>query len=575
MKRFGKSMAWLLVVLMLALTACGGDAGNDTQAAGSNGAGGGNETAGGSEGGNAGGTEGTSVIIGQSSEVANLNPMIQPRTPDSNVQCMIFSFLVIPDEELNYVGDLADNWDISEDGTVYTFHLKEGVKWHDGEDFNADDVVFTLTSLAAPTYNGGNDGRVMSIVGAADYQAGTADSVSGIKKVDDYTVEITLEAPNAAFLSNMYTSILPEHILANEDPGAWGQNDFNRAPIGTGKYKFVEWKAGQYISLERNEDYYGQKPTIRNVTVQFGADTTLVAALLNGEIDVLYNLAASEVENVEAMDGVSAYTYEQMTVTYIGLNQLVESLSDLRVRQALSYGIDKEALISTVYGEGKAYICDDVFPGNHWSHSESVTKYEYNPEKAKALLEEAGYTMNASTGIYEKDGQPLHLTYDMSTSTDGRSIAALIQQQWKEIGVDMEVIEQDFAVLAYEKLLPGEASEETTADSFQCYTLGFGVEADPQEYNEYFSTSTGAGSWNFIHYSNPQVDQLFKDQLLLSDPDERAECFHQIADLISQDIPWIPLYNRAGIAGLSDRVQNFVCDYRGITFQIEKWTVAE
>ena len=568
MKKFKRSVAWLLAVLMLVMTACGGsgDAGKDTQAAG------GSEPA---QGGEASNTEGTSIIIGQSSEVANLNPMIQPRTPDSNVQCLIFSFLVIPDEELNYVGDLAESWDISEDGTVYTFHLREGVKWHDGEDFNADDVVFTLTSLAAPTYNGGNDGRVMSIVGAADYQAGTADSVSGIKKVDDYTVEITLEAPNAAFLSNMYTSILPEHVLANEDPGNWGQNDFNRAPIGTGKYKFVEWKAGQYISMERNEDYYGQKPSIQYVTVQFGADTTLVASLLNGEIDVLYNLAAAEVENVEAMDEVSVYNYEMLTVYYIGLNQLVESLSDLRVRQALSYGLDKQTIINTVYGEGNAYVCDDVFPSNHWSHSENVTVYEYNPEKAKALLEEAGYTMNDSTGYYEKDGQTLHLTYDMSTSTDGKAVAALVQQQWKDIGVEMEVIEQDFATLAYTKLLPGEASEETTADSFQCYTLGFGVEADPQEYNEYFSTSTGAGSWNFIHYSNAQVDQLFKDQLLLSDPDERAACFHQIVDLISQDIPWIPMYNRAGSAGVSQKVQNFVCDYRGITFQIEKWTVTE
>ena len=105
--------------------------------------------------------------------------------------------------------------------------------------------------------------------------------------------------------------------------------------------------------------------------------------------------------------------------------------------------------------------------------------------------------------------------------------------------------------------------------------MGFGVEADPNEYNEYFSTSTGAGSWNFIHYSNPEVDQLFKDQLLLTDPDERAECFHKIADLISKDLPWIPLYNKAGIAGVSDKVQNFVCDDRGITFQIEKWNIAE
>ena len=101
---------------------------------------------------------GSSIIIGQSSEVANLNPMIQPRTPDSNVQCLIFDYLVIPDENLNYVGDLAESWDISDDGTVYTFHLQEGVKWHDGEDFNADDVVFTLTALASPEYTGGNEG---------------------------------------------------------------------------------------------------------------------------------------------------------------------------------------------------------------------------------------------------------------------------------------------------------------------------------------------------------------------------------------------------------------------------------
>ena len=547
MKKLMKPLALLMAVVMVTLTGCGGSGSDES---------------------------GSSIIIGQSSEVANLNPMIQPRTPDSNVQCLIFDYLVIPDENLNYVGDLAESWDISDDGTVYTFHLQEGVKWHDGEDFNADDVVFTLTALASPEYTGGNEGRVMSIVGASEYQAGTADSVEGIKKIDDYTVEITLASPNAAFLSNMYVAILPEHILGEESPADWGNDDFNRAPIGTGKYKFVEWEAGQYISLERNDEYFGTMPSIENVVVQFGADTTLVAALLNGEIDVLYNLPATEIENVEAVDGVGVYNYEMMSVYYIGLNQLDPDLSDLRVRQALAYALDKQTIVDTVYGE-TATVANDIFPDNHWSHNPDVTVYEYNPEKAMALLEEAGYTMNDSTGYYEKDGETLHLTYDMSTSTDGRQVAALIQQYWKAIGVEMEVIEQDFATLAYSKLLPNNATEETTAESFQCYTLGFGVEADPEEYNAYLSTSTGAGSWNFIHYSNPQVDELFQQQLLETDPDARADCFHQIAQIISDDVPWIPLYNKATSAGLSDRVQNFAADFRGINFQIEKWTLAE
>ncbi len=547
MKKLMKPLALLMAALMVTLTGCGGSGAEDNS---------------------------SSVIIGQSSEVANLNPMIQPRTPDSNVQCLIFDYLVTPDENLNYVGDLADSWDISDDGTVYTFHLKEGVKWHDGEDFNADDVIFTLTSLASPEYTGGNEGRVMSIVGAPEYQAGTADSVSGLKKIDDYTVEMTLSSPNAAFLSNMYVAILPEHILKDESPADWGNDDFNRAPIGTGKYKFVEWEPGQYISLERNDDYFGTMPSIENVVVQFGADTTLVAALLNGEIDVLYNLPSTEIENVEAVDGVSVYNYEMMSVYYIGLNMLDPDLSDLRVRQALAYALDKQTIVDTVYGD-TATVANDVFPDNHWSHNPDVTVYEYNPEKAKSLLEEAGYTMNSSTGYYEKDGRTLHLTYDMSTSTDGRQVAALIQQYWKAIGVEMEVIEQDFATLAYSKLLPNNATEETTADSFQCYTLGFGVEADPEEYNAYLSTSTGAGSWNFIHYSNPKVDELFQQQLLETDPEARADCFHQIAEILAEDEPWIPLYNKATSAGLSDRVQNFTADFRGINFQIEKWTLAE
>ena len=140
-------------------------------------------------------------------------------------------------------------------------------------------------------------------------------------------------------------------------------------------------------------------------------------------------------------------------------------------------------------------------------------------KKAKSLLTEAGYTMNDSTGYFEKDGKTLHLVYDLSTGSTGEAIATLIQQQWKEIGVELEVVTQDFSTLAFTKLLPDSGASETTADSYQMYTLGFGVEVDPNEYNEYLSTNTGAGSWNFGHYHNEEVDELFKQQLKQTDPE--------------------------------------------------------
>lgn len=518
----------------------------------------------------------STVRIGQAAEVANLNPMLQPRTPDTNVQSLIFDYLVIPDENLNYVGALASSWDISEDNLTYTFHLEKGATWHDGVPFTAADVVFTFTSLADPAYTGGSENRVMGVKGAKAYQAGESDAIEGLYASDDYTVVFELTEVNAAFLSNMYTAILPKHILENESPAEWANDDFNRAPIGTGKYKFVEWKSGQYISLAKNDAYFGAQPSIENVVVLFGADTTLVAALINGEIDVMYSLPASEMETVDAMPGIGYFTSPALNMYYIGLNQLADGISDLKVRQGLSHAIDKQTLVDTVFGD-VAYTTDDIFPLNHWSHSDDIDVYPYDVAKAKALFEEAGYALNGA-GIYEKDGKPLHVSIDIADSSTNAAVAALIQQMWKAAGVDCEIITQDFATLAYTKLFPSDADGNprfVTADDFMTYTLGFGVEVDPNEYNDYLSTAKSAGSWNFISYSNPKVDELFAKQLTLTDPDERAAVFHEIAKITSEDIPWIPLYGKSNIDGVSDRVQNFVSDFRGITFQIQKWTLAD
>jgi len=243
----------------------------------------------------------------------------------------------------------------------------------------------------------------------------------------------------------------------------------------------------------------------------------------------------------------------------------------------MSYALDKTTMIQTVFGE-YAFPTDDIFPENHWSHSTTVTSYPYDPAKAEALLQEAGYVKNASTGIYEKDGQPLHLIYDMVTKGQAQAdMAQLVQQYFKAVGIDMEIREQDFSTLAFTRLLPQDANGQNravTADDFDMYTLGFGVEVDPDEYRNYFvSTATPPNGMNFISYNNPTVDELFAKSLTLTTLEDREACYHEIADTISNDIPWIPLYGNLSIAGVSNKVKNFAADFRGITYQIEKWAL--
>jgi peptide/nickel transport system substrate-binding protein len=519
---------------------------------------------------------GVAVTIGQVSEVANLNPTLYPRTPDSNVQCLSFDGLIKPQPDLSFGPSLAESWDVSEDGTLYTFHLGKNITWHDGQPFTAADVVFTFTSLADPTYVGGAESRVDSIVGAADYRAGTATSVSGIQAVDDYTVTFQLASANAAFLAQLNIPVLPKHLLGDIAPGEWDKADFNRNPIGTGKYKFVEWKSGQYISLAKNPDYFGEQPSIDTITYRFGDQTTLTAALINGEIDVVESIEPSEAELLAGMGTATAFTYPTLNMYYIGLNQLNANLKDLKVRQAMSYALDKATIVSTVFGDF-AFATDDIFPENHWSHSTDVTAYPYDPAKAESLLQEAGYTKNAA-GIYEKDGAPLHLIYDMVTKGQAQAdMAQLIQQYFKAVGIDMEIREQDFATLAFTRLLPQDANGQTravTADDFDMFTLGFGVEVDPDEYRNYFvSGATPPNGMNFISYNSPTVDALFAKSLTLTTLEEREACYHEIAAAISNDIPWIPLYGNLSVAGVSNKVQNFAADFRGITYQIEKWTI--
>ncbi|WP_423410460.1 peptide-binding protein [Heyndrickxia sp. MSNUG] len=518
--------------------------------------------------------DGGSLTIASTSEPGNLNPVIWATTSDTNVTHMIFDSLVIPDEELKMVGSLADDWEISEDGKSYTFKLKEGVKWHDGEPFTAEDVKFTFTALAHPNYDAGAYWRVEPVVGAEEYKSGKAEEVSGIEVVDETTIKFTTKEPFAPFLSGLFIGVLPKHVLGDVDPGEWEKHESNRAPIGTGPFKFVKWETGQYIEVKRNGEYFGGKPNLDKIIVRFGDANSMIASVLSKDVDIS-SVPVAEVPSVKTLDFASLVTQNQLSVYYVGFNARNDHFKDTKVRQALAHAIDKESIVKSILGE-YGQIADDIFPSSHWSHNPNLPIYDYDTSKTEKLLEEEGYSKNKN-GIYEKNGKELSFMLEVPTGTKEREKSAvLLKQMWEKVGVKVELRSLDFPTLVT-KLLPKTddgKQREVTKDDYDAYILGFGIEADPDEYRSYFGSSyMPPNGYNFVGYSDSKVDKLLEDQAREIDLQKRQNLIWEVGNKLAEDEIWIPLYEQNTPYVVNNRVSGFKPDFRGVTFKAKDWSV--
>lgn len=514
------------------------------------------------------------ITIAQEGEPGNLNPFVWPTTSDTNVTHMIFDSLVKPSPELELQPALAESWEISEDGLVYTFKLRDGVTWHDGEAFDAEDVAFTFSSIASPEYDSGSYSRVEPVKGASEYHDGSADSVEGIKVIDPLTVEFTLKEPNASFLAQLFIAVVPEHILKDVSPADWAKDDFNRSPIGTGPFSFVRWEAAQFIELKANPDYYDGAPKVEGIIYRFGDPNTMLAAFLNEEVDIA-PVPVAEVPGVE-QDGQIKLSND-LSVFYVGFNLKNSHFADLTVRQALAHATDKDLIVSSILGD-YGYVLDDIFPLAHWSHNPDLPKYEYDLAKAEELLEGAGYEKDAS-GIYAKDGEQLSFTLSVPTGkVEREKTGVMLMEQWNALGVKVEIQQLDFPTLVTH-LLPKTADgkqREVEADDFDAYILGFGVEADPDEYRPYFHSGfMPPNGYNFCSYSTPTMDELMEKQLVAVDFEERKALFYEIGLEFAENEPWIPIYGQQSVFVANNRVQGFEPDFRGVSFTAKDWSLAD
>lgn len=453
-------------------------------------------------------------------EVSVLNPILSTDTASSAVEGTIFTGMVKVNEKLEIIPDLAERWEVSKDGKVWTFRLRRDVKWHDGVPFTAEDVKFTFDSVLNPKVNSVR--RSDYIIDGKPIQ---------FKAVDKYTLQAILPKPFAPFLVHAAMSVIPKHLLDGKEINTAA---FNRRPVGTGPFIFKEWRSGDHVTVARNPGYYGGKPLLKEIVYKIIPDeNSSLVALEAGEVDES-GIPPKDYKRMKTVKGVNVYEYDVLLYTYLGLNLANPKFSDKRVRQALAYATDKNQLVSLIH-RGLASPAYAPSAPVSWAYSDDVPKYHYNPEKAKKLLKEAG-------------AEDLEFTILVNQGNKEREKAAVIlQQQYKKVGVKVNV-----RVLEWSALLKVINAPKDPKD-FDAVIIGWSLGLDPDGYSIWHSSQYPKG-FNFIKYRNPEVDKLLEQGRTTVDRSKRKKIYAKLWKAIAEDQPYIFLWYPKAVAGVSDRV---------------------
>ena len=454
----------------------------------------------------------------------------------------IFDSLVTLDVEGLAVPELASSWEISDDERTYTFHLNEGVTWHDGEPFSANDVAFTLNFMASPDYNGFYGSYVSEIEGYDEMQAGTADTLAGVKVIDENTVSVTTKEVYASMMTRIgVIGIMPEHIWKDVDiKTADQETELLRNPVGTGPYKLKEFKQDQYVALTANEDYYAGAPKIDEVNFVSVNSETVQAQLLNGEIDV-YPLDMINDDDLAIYEdgGLKVEFYTEYSWQAVQINCQSELLSNKTMRQALACAIDRQGMVdSLLYGYGN--VAHSVYAETFWAYpgKENLPIYDYDPERAIELFEEAGLTYDADAKqMLDENGEQVTLRLFVPTGNQVRENAGVvIQANLTEIGFDCQMETMEFATLFD---LLGKTDDP---GNFDLAVIGYTMGADP-DISEIVASDGGT---NFCRFYNDQIDELLIQGQQTTDEEERKAIYGELAEILADESPAVYLFNQEG-----------------------------
>lgn len=494
------------------------------------------------------------LIIGSIALDGCFNPLgYSSSSYDWEVFHTLFEPLMAPDEEGKMTEyRLAQSYEISEDNLTYTFKLKDGLKWSDGQPITAKDIAFSYKIMCDKTYTGENDFVTGSTVvaGTKEYHDGTAEDISGIEIVDDLTIKFTLLAPNSGAIYDFGTiEPVAEHFYKDyyqhNNTDRMAETYTNPGPT-SGAYKFVSYTEGQEVKVEANDQSYLGAPKIKNVIWRVNTDETKISMLKSGETDL--DEITVNVDNVDQLEAAGFLGYDMFPTNgygYIGINHTDASvLKDNTVVQALMTGLNRPKIVQTVFDQ-YASVMTSFQSKFSWVYSDVPNSYDYDLEKAKKILDDAGWTVG-SDGIREKDGKKLKVHLVGTTSNE--VVDALVSvgtNDWKELGVDFTHEVMQF---------PSMRQKIKKADGWDLYFMAHGLMADPS--SSALTYKTG-GPQNWLGYTDAKVDELFDTIALETDNNKLKDLYKDLYTEMNENLPEIPLYQRNDLYAFNGRLKNF------------------
>ncbi len=450
----------------------------------------------------------------------------------------IYNGLVGKDASGNIVPELAESWEVSDDQLTWTFHLRQGVLWHDGEPFTADDVKFTFEFPSDPNYQG--SAYDATILGAAEKHAGTATDTSGIKVIDDHTISFTTVAPNALFLqTTAQRFIVAKHVLGDIAVADLGTSSQIRQPIGTGPYRLVSYTPDESIIYERFDQYWGEPAKVKNYIWRIIPDQSVeITELLNGNIDIVPEVPPDEFSDMQSTDGVTALQLPGVNTPQLLMNENQPYFADARTRRAMYYAIDRQSLVDAVAG-GRGKVYDTVTHPSLPEFDANLTTTPYDPDQAKALLAEVGWRDDNGDGTLEAHGIPglddgTPFSFELGAPANPPlygQVAQVVQQNLQQIGIQANINLVDFGVF-FSTYLSG------TSDYVMGVSGWFNLVFPPQAEYEANFASDGSNT-PYTHFSNQELDGLVAQAATTFDDDARNQMYYRIQEIIQEEAPII------------------------------------